>query len=229
VIGVNTAHETVPGPDPGEWIDYLAHDFSFDDFPAGSRVLDVGFGGGFQIRGLAARGCAAFGVEADPGLALRGRTAGAAVCRAFAEALPFRDAVFDGLICKVVVPYTDEARAVREIARVLRTGGIARVSYHGLGYNLRYLLTDANWKRRVYGARVIANTAVYALTGHRVPGFWGDTVYQSERRLRAYYRAAGLRLLEHQAPRTFLGAPVFIYHILQRLGGTDMGTAARAH
>jgi len=138
------------------------------------------------------------------------------VCRAAAERLPFASGSFDGLICKVVIPYTDEASAVREIARVLRPGGVAHVSYHGLGYSLRYLFTDPNWKRRVYGARTIANTMVYRASGHRLPGFWGDTIYQSPSRLLAYYRRSGLELIDAHPSGRFAAAPVFIYHTLRR-------------
>ena len=205
---------------PCEWAGYVAEGFSFGDYPAGARVLDVGFGTGEQLRSLARRGCRAFGLEIDPALAARGRGHGASVCRAQAEALPFATGSFDGLVCKVVVPYTDEARAVAEIARVLRPGAIARVSYHGLGYFLRYLLTDRNWRHRVYGARVLANTAHYAATGRRLRGFWGDTLFQSESRLRRYYAENGLHLLERPPSAHFAGAPVFIYHVLERRAAT---------
>jgi SAM-dependent methyltransferase len=201
-----------------EWAGYIAEDFRFGDYPAGSRVLDIGFGMGEQMRALANRGCHGFGLEVDPDLVARGRADGRSVCRAQAEALPFGSGGFDGVICKVVVPYTDEARAIGEIARVLRPGGIARVSYHGLGYFLRYLLADPDWKRRIYGARTIANTALYRATGQRLPGFWGDTLYQSERRLRRYYDEAGLELVEQRPPARFAGAPVFIYHVLTKRG-----------
>jgi SAM-dependent methyltransferase len=199
-----------------EWSDYLADDFSFDEYAPGARVLDVGFGAGEQMRRLNGRGCRSIGVELDADLVAEGRRSGLAVCRAIAERLPFRSGAFDGLICKVVIPYTDEAAAIAELARVLRPGATARVSYHGLGYKLRYLLTDRDWRRRVYGGRVIANTWFYAVTGKRLPGFWGDTLYQSERRLRKYYELAGLELLQALPSGRFLGAPVFIYHTLRR-------------
>lgn len=199
-----------------EWSGYISEEFTFTDYRPGMRILDVGFGTGEQMRRLRAVGCSSIGLDLDPALVSRGKQSGLQVCRAQAELLPFRSAAFDGVICKVVIPYTDEARAVHEIARVLRTGGTARLSYHGSGYFLRYLLADPNWKVRVYGLRTLANTAVYALTGKRLSGFWGDTLYQSERRLRRYYAAAGLDLIErHPSPR-FAGAPVFIYHVLRR-------------
>jgi len=199
-----------------EWPEYIAEDFSFDVFPAGARVLDLGFGEGAQMRRLVAAGCRSVGIEVSPVQAAEGRKAGWSVCRAVAEFLPFRAGTFDGLICKVVVPYTAEAAAVGEMARVLRRGGTARVCYHGVGYSVRYLLTDRNWKRRVYGARVLVNTWVYVMTGRRLPGFWGDTLYQSERRLRSYYERAGLELIDRHPSRRFLGGAVFIYHTLRR-------------
>lgn len=199
-----------------EWVGYINEDFAFDDFPPNARVLDVGFGTGEYMERIRARGGRAIGLEIDPELALNARRSGLAVFRAQAEHLPIRTSSLDGVVCKVVIPYTDESNAVAEIARVLRPGGTARVSYHGLGYFLKYLLTDRNWKVRVYGLRSILNTALYAMTAQRLPGFWGDTVYQSERRLRGYYASSGLELMEaHPAP-SFAGAPVFIYHVLRR-------------
>jgi SAM-dependent methyltransferase len=199
-----------------EWAGYIVDDFRFTQYPLGARVLDVGFGAGDQMQQLSALGCHTFGLDVDPHFVSRGRASGLSVCRAVSERLPFASAAFDGVICKVVIPYTDEADAVKEIGRVLRPGGIARVSYHGLGYSLRYLLTDRDWKFRVYGGRAIVNTALYAVTGRRLPGFWGDTLYQSEGRLRKYYDEGGLELIERHPSPGFLGAPVFIYHVLRR-------------
>jgi SAM-dependent methyltransferase len=204
------------GPSVRDWEGYLARDFVFVEYPPGARVLDVGFGGGEQMKKLLARGCRPLGVEYDAGLATRGAANGLRVCRAQAERLPFPNASLDGLICKVVVPYTDEAHAIAEMARVLRPGAIARVSYHGLGYSLKYLLTERDWKRRVYGARVVVNTWVYALTGRRLPGFWGDTLYQSRARLRRYYDRCALDLVEERPAARFAGAPVFVYHTIRR-------------
>lgn len=206
------------------WDGYIAPGYDFADFPAGSHVLDVGFGGGEEMRAVVGRGCKVVGIEYDEALAIRGRAAGLTVCRAAAEHLPFASGSFDGLMCKVVIPYTDEARAIAEIARVLRRGGIGHIAYHGLGYSYRYLFTETNWKRRLYGARTIVNTQVYRLTGRRLPGFWGDTVYQAPASLGHYYRRAGLELIEeHLSPR-FAGAPVFIYHTV-RHSGHDIGPA----
>jgi SAM-dependent methyltransferase len=198
-----------------DWSAYLAEDFAFSDFPAGAHILDVGFGGGTQMRDLAAAGCRTFGVEYDGTRARQGRAAGLQVCRAKAEELPFRDRSFDGIVCKVVIPYTDEAHAIAEFARVLRPGGAAHISFHGIGYSLRYLLRGDNWKHRVYAVRVIVNTVFYALTGRRLPGFVGDTLYQGRGRLQRHYTHAGLEVVRDHPSPTFMGAPVFIYQTLR--------------
>jgi ubiquinone/menaquinone biosynthesis C-methylase UbiE len=199
-----------------EWLGYINEEFAFDDFPAGARILDIGFGRGDQMRRVKARGCVGVGLEIDPELARNGRQSGLSVCRARAEQLPVRTSTMDGVVCKVVIPYTEEAKAIAEIARVLRPGGTARISYHGAGYFLRYLLTDANWKVRFYGLRTIVNTLFYRTTGRRLHGFLGDTLYQTDQRLRRYYLQSGLELVESRPSAAFAGAPVFIYHVLHR-------------
>ena len=200
-----------------QWADFIAMDYVFPEYVAGARVLDVGFGHGEQMLNLLARGCDAIGVEYNPALARAGRFKGLNVCLASAERLPFRTASMDGLVCKVVVPYTDEAVAIGEIARVLKPNAVARVSYQGLGYSLRYLLRGPDWKKRVYAVRVIANTAGYRLTGRRLPRWLGDTLYQSTPALRRYYARSGLELVKEHPSRTYAGAPVFMYHTLRRV------------
>lgn len=199
------------------WVAYRNLAFSFREFAAGARVLDVGFGEGLEMDDLRAAGCEAVGVDFSEASVRLGRARGLDVQRAPAESLPFPDASVDGVVCKVVLPYTDEAVAIREWARVLRPGGTVRASYHGVGYYLRYLLAGESIPLRIYGARSIVNGWVYALTGRRLPGFVGDTIYQAESRLQRHYRAAGLELVDRTEGARYLGLPVFIYHALRRL------------
>lgn len=200
----------------GGWSPYIATDYEFTGFPRGARVLDVGFGRGHQMREVARGGGRPFGVEYNRALAAEGRRAGLQVCQGSCEQLPIATASMDGLVCKVVILLTDEAKSIAEIARVMKPQAIAYVSYHGLGYSLRYLFTPPNWKLRVYALRTIVNTVVYRLTGRRLPGFLGDTLFQTSRRLRRYYRQVGLELVHEHPGRRFAGAPVFIYHTLRR-------------
>jgi SAM-dependent methyltransferase len=195
---------------------YVVHDFGLTTFPAGARVLDVGCGEGRHLHALRSQGCLPIGVDLVAATLAKLHANGFVVVSAIAEQLPFRDASFDGVVCSVVVPYTDEAIAVAEWARVLGPGGSVRVSYHGFGYALRQLLRGPGFPLRVYGLRTIVNGWVYALTGRRLPGWIGDTIYQSERRLARYYRRIGFRVVASSTSRTWGRFPVFIYHHLER-------------
>jgi SAM-dependent methyltransferase len=209
----------VSGAARSEWIDFTLEEFSFVDFAPGSRVLDVGCGDGEQLESLRRAGLDAIGVEPSASLVDALTARGMPVLRGVAEHLPVETASVDGLVCKVVVPYTDERHAIAEWARVVRPGGRIRAVYHGAGYYVRYLLNGPGLALRLYAARTLANTWWYALTSRRLPGFIGDTVYQSAKRLSAYYRDLGLELEREWPSPTFRGKPVFIYHELRRSGG----------
>ena len=58
------------------------------------------------------------------------------------------------------------------------------------------------------------NTIVYTLFKRRLPGFLGDTVCHSERRLSALYRQYGFEFVREPPARRFWGLQVFIYHEL---------------
>lgn len=207
-----------PGPAPRDsyWSAYLPPTPDMTRFQAGAIVLDVGCGNGAQLTHLRDAGYRAIGLEVAPEAARACRKSGHLVLIARAESLPFRDGSFPGILCKVVIPYTEERQAIEEIGRVLAPGGVAILYLHGLGYSLRYLLKPDVWKRCVYAARTIVNTAVYRLLGRRLPGFLGDTLFQSEASLGRHYRVAGLTFESTIPSRRFLGRPVFIAHVVRK-------------
>jgi SAM-dependent methyltransferase len=188
----------------------------FSDFPSAKRVLDVGCGNGTHLRDLTAQGCDVVGVERDPQSVKRLERQGFRVVQGVAENLPFADASFDAIVCSVVVPYTDERRAVAEWARVLAPHGEVRASFHGIAYALHYLLRGPDLRRRLYGGRMIANSCVYRLTGHRLPRFWGDTLYQSAARLHRYYAQTSLALLSEYVRPGVGGLREIFFHHLQK-------------
>jgi len=202
-------------PLPTYWEGFILTDFSFVAFEPGSTVVDVGCGAGEQLRELGKRGIQAFGLDADRS-ALAEAASSASVSAGVAEQLPIRDKATDGVVCKVMLPYTDEDRAMGEIARVLKPGGKALMCYHGFGYYLRYLLKPPEWRNAVYAIRTIANTVCFRLVGRRFPTFLGDTLYQSRARLSRYYDRYDLNVVEDTPSKRFLGAPVFIYHTVQK-------------
>jgi SAM-dependent methyltransferase len=103
--------------------------------PARLRILDAGCGTGANLMELARRGRAC-GVDISPDALRRSRERGASVARASLLALPFPDASFD-LVTSFDVLYhrwvEDDRRAVRELARVLRPGGLFLVREPALG------------------------------------------------------------------------------------------------
>ncbi len=212
---VSSPPSDAPTPARPSWSPYILHDYTFSDFSAGARVLDVGCGQGTHLKQAAERGCWVAGIELDDDALAACKRRGLTVVQARAEALPFRSGSLDGVICKVVLPYTDEARALGEFARILKHHGTACVEYHGLGYYVRYLLLGPGLKFRIYGLRAIVNSWLYAAIGRRFPGFLGDTIYQSRPRLGRAYRRLGLRVIEDTRAPAFLGLPVFIYQRLR--------------
>ncbi len=200
------------------WSAYLTSPPEMSHYPPGGTVLDLGCGSGEQLTRLRDAGCRAIGLELAPEAARACRTMGYPVIIARAENLPIRSNSCPGVLCKVVIPYTDERLAIEEIGRVLAPGGVAVLYLHGLGYSLRYLVKPepAIWKLCLYAARTIVNTAVYRLFGRRLPGFLGDTLFQSEARMHGYYRAAGLRFESGARSARFLGQPVFITHVVRK-------------
>jgi SAM-dependent methyltransferase len=182
----------------------------------GERVLDVGCGQGELMQVYADAGCEVTGVEIDPQLVAAHRAGGRSVELGTAESLPFADGSFDRVVCSVVLPYTDERRAVAEWARVLRPRGLALATCHGPGYGCYYLLHGDSLKRRIYGGRMLVNTGFYRLTSRRLPGFWGDTLCQGSRQLRRYYRECGMTLETEVVVDRCCGWPRFFGHAVRR-------------
>ena len=194
---------------------YLSPDFSLTDFPSNAKVLDIGCGSGFYLRQLIAKGYLAFGTEPDKKQVAELQAEAFKVEIGYAENLPYPANSFDAILCSVVIPYTNERAAIAEWARVLVPGGKVNVSYHGFGYGMRLICQGKNLGARFYGLRMLVNTAVYRLTGLRLPSWLGDTMCQSEKRLLHYYSSFGFKLLASaKDQRLFMGQPVFIYHNL---------------
>ncbi len=179
------------------------------DFPSDAVVLDVGCGIGTELVQASGSDRLVIGIEPDLDSVKQAHARGFPVARAIAEHLPFPTDSFDGIICKGVLAFTLEDQAMREIRRVVKRDRKCYLAFNGSGYYLRHLLLGS-WKQRIYGLRALVNTWWWIITHRRLPGFVGDTVYQSERRLQRYFKSNGFKVIS-QRQSSFYGFPVFIY------------------
>jgi ubiquinone/menaquinone biosynthesis C-methylase UbiE len=116
-----------------EYAPWMPEVMGFDQFP-GKRLLEVGCGMGTDLLRFARGGANVTGVDLTPRsvetsrhhLKLYGQNGDFALSDA--ESLPFADESFDVVYSNGVLHHTpDTAGAVREVHRVLRPGGLARV------------------------------------------------------------------------------------------------------
>jgi ubiquinone/menaquinone biosynthesis C-methylase UbiE len=94
---------------------------------AGLRLLDVGCGTGHHLVRLRGRGFEVAGIDGSEEMLEHARAInpGTTIHHADVEALPFPDASLDVVICIEVLRYLpDPTRCLREMARVLKPGGI---------------------------------------------------------------------------------------------------------
>lgn len=97
----------------------------------GRRLLDVGCGTGHHLARLRERGFAVAGVDgaADMIVHARANNPGVTIEQADVEALPFPARSFDYVLCVEVLRYLPRSSVcVREIARVLKPGGVCLVT-----------------------------------------------------------------------------------------------------
>lgn len=94
----------------------------------GQRVLDLGCGPGDGTAWLAAQGAAAIGLDYSAGMVASARREPSLVgrlVRGDAGRLPFAEASFDKVVCtNSFHHYPDHARALAEMRRVLKPGGL---------------------------------------------------------------------------------------------------------
>jgi len=125
-----------------EYAPWMPAVMGFDQF-SGKRLLEVGCGMGTDLLQFARGGAEVTGVDLTPRsvetsrhhLSLYGQTGSFALTDA--ENLPFTNGSFEVVYSNGVLHHTpDTLRAVREIHRVLRPGGLARVMlYHRHSWN----------------------------------------------------------------------------------------------
>jgi SAM-dependent methyltransferase len=197
------------------------------------RVLDVGCGAGQELRPFL-HNPSVFGVGIDrsPEVGAAGRrlfrehqpASRVAFVRATAENLPLATASVDVIVCRLVLPYTDNARALAEIARVLRPDGALLLKVQHARFYLRELATglaERQFKSVVHACRVLVAGAIYHLTGSQ-PRRW--IIGESFQTMWLLRRELARNGLEIQRRLTDSG-PATPSLLIVRAGANPSGTA----
>src|SRR5207248_3852843 len=176
-----------------------------------SRVLDVATGPGLVARALVARyGCSVVAVDQSAGMlaeARRHTNGRVEFAQASAESLPFDDGEFDALTFTYLLRYVSEPAAVlRELARVVRPGGVVA----GLEFGVPRGLWRPLWELYVRAGLPAAGAAIGR--GWREAGsFLGGSIRSfgatwPQERLHEAWRAAGIE--EVRSRRLSLGGGI---------------------
>jgi 2-polyprenyl-6-hydroxyphenyl methylase/3-demethylubiquinone-9 3-methyltransferase len=117
----------------------------------GSRVLDIGSGGGFLAATLSDAGYEVVGIDPEESAV---RDAADHVAGSFAlgvgERLPFADGTFDSVVCSEVLEHVEDPDAViAEASRVLRPGGVFVFSVPNRTLLSRLVLIDVAQRNRI--------------------------------------------------------------------------------
>ena len=203
-----------------------------------ARVLDIGCGAGQQLRPFVRDGRNfGIGIDTSPETGEAGRQlfardepqARVAFVRGAAEGLPFETATFDVVICRLVLPYTDNKRALAEMARVLRPGGALLLKYHHARFytsELGRAVSAGRIKSAIHACRVLLAGGIYHMTNLQPRGrVGGGETFQTMWLLRRELHRHGLeirRLLADSVP----AAPSLL--ITHADGASAAGAAAQS-
>ncbi len=141
-------------------------------------VLDVGTGAGQELLPFAFKAFCV-GVDIAPDVGKFGQRkfaqdrpkSNVVFARAAAESLPFRNNCFDVVICRLALPYTDNALALAEMSRVLIDGGVLLLKIHHARYYLKKLwdgLLSRNVLSAIHASRVLVAGVVYHIVRKQI-------------------------------------------------------------
>jgi ubiquinone/menaquinone biosynthesis C-methylase UbiE len=182
------------------------------------RILDIGCGAGQELLPFVkSREVLGIGLDRASTVGRSGRQlllphslAGrVAFVGGAAENLPVRSGQIDLIVCRLALPYTRNAAALREMARVLRPGGLILLKIHHARFYLGRMKTAAKAAdilRVAAGLRVLLAGAYYHVTGRQPDNYvLGAESFQTERLLRRELSRCGLTIRESMPdsnPRT---------------------------
>ncbi len=176
-----------------------------------SRVLDLGGGSGQTLRRLfpEPKGTVvcldpnpdvlAYGVKLFSTYGLN-----ALFCRGSAHSLPFRDDYFDHIICRCVINYVHQKRALKEAFRVLRPGGWMFLRLENIYWDFntlpqaRDLLNLAFRLRLLFWGLIHSGLGCQPTPGGKIAGF---RAYVSPRRFRRILASLDAQIVRYEPSR----------------------------
>jgi SAM-dependent methyltransferase len=196
---------------------------------AATCVLDVGCGAGQTLRiveGLN-RSASLIGVDPDESAlaACPSRNGRVQFLKGEGENLPLANGVASHVICRVAINYMHQAKAIREMARVLAPRGRIVLSFIGLGYTLKDAVSSPRKGFRQCLGNLKDLTAGLLL---QVAGFqgrratlWGRSVpYTSCWRLRRQLHKQGCDIEWLACEGRYLGLGTIWWAIITKRPGT---------
>lgn len=153
-------------------------------------VLDLGCGAGQELLPfLEKTGAVCVGVDSaqELGKITADMFAGesrAAFVRSEGERLPFANESFDVVVCRVALPYMDNRKAVGEIARILKPGGVLLLKTHAPLFYFGMIaerLKTLSPRQLAYPLICLAASCWHLLTGRQLQtGIWkGKEIFQT--------------------------------------------------
>ena len=182
---------------------YLLFD-SVKDLPI-ERVLDIGCGAGQELFPFLEKTAAVcVGIDNSPELGKVTKTNFANEKNAFfvrseGEKLPFADASFDVVLCRVALPYMNNRETIAEVARILKSGGVFLLKTHAPSFYFGMLperLKTLSVKQIAYPLICLAASLWHLLTGKQLQkGFWqGKEIFQTRAFLEKEFKRNGLEI-----------------------------------
>lgn len=186
-------------------------------------VLDVGCGAGQELLPFAEKTralCIGIDVGREVGeigqevFRRHGFAGRAEFFRAQGEHLPFADASFDTVICRVALPYMDNRKALAEMSRVLKPHGKFFLKIHAPKFYygmIRRRIGTLNPKQVAYPVFSLLGGSWSILTGQQpAGGFWaGKEIFQTKRFLRGELAKNNLRITK-DLPDTNAETPSYL-------------------
>ncbi len=109
-----------------------------------------------------------------------------AFVRSFGEKLPFADASFDVVLCRVALPYMNNRRTIAEISRILKSNGVFLLKTHAPAFYfgmIKQRIKTFSPKQIAYPLICLTGGIVHSVFGKQLQkSLWkGKEIYQTQK------------------------------------------------